>query len=212
MNPSQIFDQLRSLDPKNPGAWPRWVHFAAAILAAIVIIGAGAKAMIEPEYDELNQQKQKEQDLRTEFESKQQRVAALDAYKAQLEQMQHSFGDMLKQLPTKSEVANLLNDISQMRIAANLDQDLFQPQSEITREFYAELPNTIVVTGAYHDMGSFVSGVAALPRIVTIDEVTIAPTGPLSKETLHMQAVAKTYRYLDEGTNAPAPKPAGAAK
>lgn len=212
MDARQIFEELRGLDPQNPGAWPRWVHFTAAALVALLVLGGGAKVLLQPKYEELQREKQTEQTLRQTFEQKQQKVAALDAYKAQLEQMQHSFGDMLKQLPSKSEVANLLNDISQMRIASSLQEELFQPQAEIPKEFYAEIPNRIVVTGTYHEMGQFVSGVAALPRIVTIDEVEIKPAGGPVKDLLRMSALAKTYRYLNEGAAAPAAGPGGARK
>ncbi|MBL6749689.1 MAG: type 4a pilus biogenesis protein PilO [Nevskia sp.] len=211
MNFRQMIEELRRLDTRNPGAWPRWVHLSAAVLAAAAIVALGAKVFIQPKYEELNRQKRTEAELRTTFEAKQQKVAALDAYKAQLEQMQHSFGDMLKQLPSKSEVANLLNDISQTRIASSLEEELFQPQPEVPKEFYAEIPNRIVVTGTYHQMGAFVSGVAALPRIVTIDEVEIVPVPGVAKDQLRMSALAKTYRYLTEGAPAPA-TPGGAAK
>jgi type IV pilus assembly protein PilO len=178
----------------------------------IVLVLAGLYFIIQPDYDEYNVEKQKEQDLRTEFETKQKKVAALDAYKAQLAEMERSFGDMLKQLPGKTEVANLLNDISQTRVASSLEEELFQPMAEQPREFYAEIPNKIVVTGTYHQMGAFVSSVAALPRIVTIDEVDIRPVGGNgSKDLLRMTALAKTYRYLDESEQA-APAAGGKKK
>lgn len=206
MSPREILEQLQTLDMQNPGAWPRWVHISACVLLALLIIGFGGYFLVQPEYEQLGQEKQKEVSLRQEFENKQQKVAALDAYKAQLEEMQHSFGDMLRQLPSKAEVANLLNDISQTRIASNLQEELFQPQSEITKDFYVEMPNRITVTGGYHEMGQFVSGVAALPRIVVIDEIEIKPAE--KKGTLRLSALAKTYRYQDAG----APAPAGGGK
>ena len=206
MTPREIVNQLQTLDPKEPGAWPRWVHISFAVLLAIVLVAAGLYFIIQPDYDEYNVEKQKEQDLRSEFETKQKKVAALDAYKAQLAEMERSFGDMLKQLPGKTEVANLLNDISQTRVASSLEEELFQPLSEQPREFYAEIPNKIIVTGTYHQMGAFVSGVAALPRIVTIDEVDIHPVGGAApKDMLRMTALAKTYRYLEEGEQVAAP-------
>ncbi|MDE0853017.1 MAG: type 4a pilus biogenesis protein PilO [Nevskia sp.] len=208
MSPREIIEQLQTLDMQNPGAWPRWVHIAACVLLALLIIGFGGYFLVQPQYEQLGQEKQKEVSLRQEFESKQQKVAALDAYKAQLEEMQHSFGDMLRQLPSKAEVANLLNDISQTRIASNLQEELFQPQSDVPRDFYVEMPNRITVTGGYHEMGNFVSGVAALPRIVVIDEIQISPTE--KKGTLRLNALAKTYRYQDDGSVAP--RPAGGAK
>ncbi len=197
MTPREIYDQLNSLDPKDVGGWPRWVHVTAAILAAIVLVAGGLYFWIQPDYDQLGQLQRREQSLRTEFETKQQKVAALDAYKAQLAEMERSFGDMLKQLPNKTEVANLLNDISQTRVASSLDEELFQPQAESPKEFYAEVPNRIIVTGTYHQMGGFVSAIAALPRIVTIDSVELSPLEK-GHGDLRMTASAKTYRYFDE--------------
>ena len=209
MSPREILEELQTLDMQNPGAWPRWVHIAACVLLALLIIGSGGYFLVEPQYEDLGKAQQTEVSLRAEFESKQQKVAALDAYKAQLEEMQHSFGDMLRQLPSKAEVANLLNDISQTRIANNLQEELFQPQADTPKDFYVEMPNRITVTGGYHDMGQFVSGVAALPRIVVIDEIDIKPAE--KKGMLRLSALAKTYRYQEDGA-APAPRPAGGAK
>jgi type IV pilus assembly protein PilO len=208
MTPREIIEQLQTLDMQNPGAWPRWVHIAACVLVALLLLGFGGYFLVEPQYEQLQQEQAKEVSLRTEFEAKQQKVAALDAYKAQLEEMQRSFGDMLRQLPSKAEVANLLNDISQTRIANSLDEELFQPQGDVPKDFYVEMPNRIVVTGTYHQMGQFVSGVAALPRIVVIDEIDIKPAGGKGT-TLRMSALAKTYRYQDDGSGS-APRPAGA--
>lgn len=199
MTPQQIIDELQSLDPNNPGAWPAWARISTVIVVAIMILAAGFWFMIKPDLDDLDLAKAKEQDLRKEFVSKQEKVASLDAYKAQLEEMRKSFGSMLRQLPSKTEVPSLLNDISQTRIAASLEEELFKPQGEVPRDFYAEIPNQIIVVGTYHEMGAFVSGIAALPRIVTIDDVELRPIsgkGPGSE--LRMQAYAKTYRYLDD--------------
>jgi type IV pilus assembly protein PilO len=198
MTPREIIDQLNSLDPRDVGGWPRWVHISAAVLVGILLMAAGLYFGIQPDYDELGIQQQREQSLRSEFESKQQKVAALDAYKAQLAEMERSFGDMLKQLPNKTEVANLLNDISQTRVASSLEEELFQPEPEAPKEFYAEVPNRIVVTGSYHQMGGFVSAIAALPRIVTIDSVDLTPNDKGPRDQLRMTAYAKTYRYFDE--------------
>jgi type IV pilus assembly protein PilO len=195
-SPREILEELQSLDMQNPGSWPGWVHIAACVLLALLLIGGGGYFFVEPEYEDLQKAQAQEVSLRTEFESKQQKVAALDAYKAQLEEMERSFGDMLRQLPSKAEVANLLNDISQTRIASNLNEELFQPSGEVPKDFYVEMPNKITVTGTYHDMGQFVSGVAALPRIVVIDEIDLRPVGE-KKTQLRMSAMAKTYRYND---------------
>lgn len=208
MNVRDALAELQTLDIQQPGTWPGWVHVAAAILTVIVLVGAGTYFKLMPLNEELKQAQQKESALFAEFERKQKKVVALDAYKAQLQEMERSFGAMLKQLPSRGEVANLLNDISQTRVASSLDEELFQPQGEVPKDFYAELPNKIVVTGSYHEMGSFVSGVASLPRIVTIDEVEIKAAdqrrggrnnlAPLSPDDLRMTAIAKTYRYLDD--------------
>lgn len=209
MNVQEIVNELQSLDMENPGSWPHWVHISAAILLAVVIIGLGANFLVKPEYETLLDEEAQELTLRTQFEAKQKKVAALDAYKEQLAEMERSFGAMLRQLPSRTEVANLLSDISQTRVASNLDEELFEPISEAQKEFYAEIPNKIVVTGDYHDLGGFVSGVAALPRIVTIDEVDIRPAGGATGKTkLRMSALAKTYRYLDDSELAAA-KPKG---
>ncbi len=207
MNLREGYAELQALDLRNPGAWPGWAHVGAVIVLTLLILGAGLYFLIQPEYEALGVEREKEQTLRTEFERKQKKVAALDAYRAQLQTMERDFGAMLRQLPSRTEVENLLNDISQTRVASSLDEELFQPQSEIPKEFYAEIPNRIVVTGSYHQMGAFVGGVAALPRIVTIDEVEIKPVAAapgqpaqgsgLGKGALRMSALAKTYRYLD---------------
>lgn len=211
MTPREVLSELQALDVQQPGTWPRWAHIGAAVLLAIVVVAAGYYVFIRDQIAALDAEQAKEVSLKQEFERKQKKVAALDAYKAQLAEMERSFGDMLKQLPSKTEVANLLNDISQTRIASSLDEELFQPQAEVPKDFYAEIPNKIVVTGTYHQMGEFVSGVAALPRIVTVEEVEIKPTGGSTKGQLRMNALAKTYRYLDPSEIA-AKKPAQGAK
>ncbi|TDU28196.1 type IV pilus assembly protein PilO [Panacagrimonas perspica] len=205
MNFQEAINDLQVLDVQRPGTWPTWVHFAAAVLTAVVLVGGGTYFKLMPMRDELREAREKETALFSEFERKQKKVVALDAYKAQLQEMERTFGAMLKQLPSRSEVANLLNDISQTRVASSLDEELFQPLTEQPKDFYAEIPNKIIVIGSYHEMGAFVSGVAALPRIVTVDEVEIRAEKPVARganslnpENLRMTAVAKTYRYLDE--------------
>lgn len=214
MNVQDLIKELQSLDMENPGAWPTWAHVSAVVLAALVVVGLGLNFLIKPEYETLKQEESTELTLREQFETKQKKVAALDAYKEQLAEMERSFGAMLRQLPSRTEVANLLNDISQTRVASSLEEELFEPLPEAQKEFYAEIPNKIIVTGDYHQMGLFVSGVAALPRIVTIDEVEIRPVSGqgAAKDQLRMSALAKTYRYLDDTELAATkPKP-GAAK
>ena len=149
--------------------------------------------------DRLSKSEQKEQELRRTFEEKQKKSANLEAYKLQLAEMKESFGAMLRQLPDKTEVAALLVDVSQTGLAVGLEFELFQPIGEVRKEFYAELPIKLKVNGDFHKFGSFVSGLASLPRIVTVHDVTIRPRGKTPKDALIMEATAKTYRYLDEG-------------
>ena len=128
----------------------------------------------------------------------QRRAANFDAYRAQLADIERDFGAMLRQLPGRTEVPNLLVDISQTGLAAGLEEKLFQPLGEIQKEFYAELPIKIRLTGSYHELGEFVSGIAALPRIVTLHDISISPVSPDVYDELTLDVTAKTYRYLDE--------------
>jgi type IV pilus assembly protein PilO len=210
----KFFDQLRALDPRDVGRWPLAVRgfFVAAIFAVCAAFGwymfvwnDDRPILQKAEADEL--------DLRSQFESKQQRAANLEAYKTQLQEMERSFGAMLRQLPGKTEVPNLLVDISQTGLAAGLQEKLFQPGSEKGNGFYAELPIKIKLVGTYHDFGNFVSGIAALPRIVTLHDIQIAPLDAKGNyDNLTMDVTAKTYRYIeDEGGAHPAKKKAGGA-
>ena len=211
MNVQQIVAELNSLDPKNPGGWPLYVRITAVVLLMVALAGGGYYWQVTPLLDELAAEQTKEPGLKQTFETKQRKVAALDALKEQLADMERSFGAMLRQLPSKAEIANLLIDISQTRLANSLEEELFQPQGEQPKEFYAVVPNKIIVHGTYHEMGGFVSGVAALPRIVTVEDVDIRPSS--KKEQLRMTATAKTYRYLDENElAAQAPKAKGAKR
>ncbi len=195
----KLSEEAQRLDFQNLGVWPMWARGTASVLILVLVLVAGWYLFIIDLRDQTEAAKSEEGTLRAQFEEKQKKVAALDAYKEQLEQMKKSFGAMLAQLPSKTEVPNLLNDISQTRVASGLEEELFQPQPEVSREFYAEVPYKILITGNYHSMGLFVSGVAALPRIVTIDDVKIGPAGGNApKDQLRMDATAKTYRYLDD--------------
>mgnify|MGYP003574598336 CR=1 FL=1 len=174
--------------------------FAAVVLICAVVLAAGYYFDTKDRLVELEQTEAKEGLLRTEFETKQAKAANLDAYKRQLEEMRQSFGAMLKQLPDKTEVAALLVDVSQTGLASGLEFELFQPLGEVQKGFYAELPIKLWVFAGYHEFGEFVSGLAALPRIVTIHDVQIAPLPENDPERgkLVMEATAKTYRYLEE--------------
>ncbi len=194
--------ELNELDFGNIGVWPAPIKLALVLVACIFVAVAGYYLDTEGQIQRLDEIERKEVQLRRDFETKQAKASNLDAYRKQLEEMKQSFGAMLRQLPNKTEVAELLVDVSQTGLAAGLEFELFKPNAEVPREFYAELPIEIKVTGDYHEFGSFISGLAALPRIVTIHDIAI--TKPVSKRgesigsKLTLKATAKTYRYLDE--------------
>ena len=146
----------------------------------------------------MQREKNTEIELRVAFESKQKKAANYDAYRAQLAQMEQSFGTMLRQLPGETEIPSLIVDISQTGLAAGLQEKLFQPQAEVRRDFYAEKPIQITLSGGYHEIANFVSGIAALPRIVTLHDINITPDATDGFDQLTLAVTAKTYRYLDE--------------
>jgi type IV pilus assembly protein PilO len=212
----KLLDQLRALDPRDPGRWPLAVR---GVFVALVFIVCGGFAWYLLVWNEdrpvLQKAEADELDLRSQFENKQQRAANLDAYRSQLGEMERSFGAMLRQLPGKTEVPNLLVDISQTGLAAGLQEKLFQPGSEKSNGFYAELPIKIKLVGTYHQLGNFVSGIAALPRIVTLHDIQITPVTDNKNggyDNLTMDVTAKTYRYIeDEGGRAAPKKKTGGA-
>lgn len=188
---------LNELDLSNIGVWPTPVKMVL-VLVACVLVGVGGYYLdTEGQLKRLDSVEKREVQLRQDFETKQAKAANLEAYRKQLDEMKQSFGAMLRQLPNKTEVAELLVDVSQTGLASGLEFELFKPLGEVPREFYAELPIQIKVTGRYHEFGNFISGLAALPRIVTIHDVKITERGKDSSGLL-MEATAKTYRYLDE--------------
>ena len=191
---------LNNLDMNNVGSWPLPIKLVAVLLLCAAIGGAGYYFDTQHMIADLERIRAKENDLRRTFEQKWNKVANLDALKQQLEEMNKSFGAMLRQLPDKTEVADLLVDVSQTGLANGLEFQLFKPGGEIRKGFYAELPIQIQVTGTYHQFGAFVSGISALPRIVTMHDVDIKPTGArgAGAQMLSMNAIAKTYRYLEE--------------
>jgi type IV pilus assembly protein PilO len=195
----------RSLDPRDPGRWPGFVRAFCVVLVLAMFTGIAWYLFVwDDDRPALQKAQQEELDLRAQFENKQQRAANLAAYKAQLGEMERTFGAMLRQLPGRTEVPNLLVDISQTGLAAGLQEKLFQPSGEQTKGFYAELPIRIRLVGSYHQFGSFVSGIAALPRIVTLHDLEIKPVSTTGAgfDSLTMDVTAKTYRYIeDEGSD-----------
>lgn len=195
--------QLNELDFSNIGEWPALVKGVVVLLLCAAVIGGWYYFDTQEQLKRLASTEKREQDLRQTFEVKQKKAANLQAYKQQLAEMQESFGAMLRQLPDRTEVAALLVDVSQTGLASGLEFELFRPAGEIPKDFYAELPIAIKVIGDYHEFGNFISGLAALPRIVTIHNITIAPRGKgggkdKEGDLLQLVATAKTYRYLDE--------------
>jgi type IV pilus assembly protein PilO len=209
-----FIEQLQALDPRDVGRWPLAARGALVLLIFVIFVAIAWYMFVwNDDRPVLQKAKADEADLRTQFENKQQRAANLGAYKAQLGEMERSFGAMLRELPGKTEVPSLLVDISQTGLAAGLQEKLFQPAGEQVNGFYAELPIKIRLVGSYHEFGAFVSGIAALPRIVTLHDIQISPTGDKSGgyDNLTMDVTAKTYRYIeDEAGTAAKKKPGGA--
>jgi type IV pilus assembly protein PilO len=217
-----LLDELRSLDPRDPGRWPLLARAGAVAVAFLALSVLGIYMLVWNEQrPELQRRQAEEQKLRQEFREKHAKAVNLELYKQQLKDIERSFGALLRQLPGKTEVPSLLVDISQTGLAAGLQEKLFQPQPEQKKDFYAELPIKIRLTGSYHQFGEFVSGIASLPRIVTLHDIDIKSDNKDAYDQLTLELTAKTYRYMDEDEIAAGeadkkkdvthrPKPAGA--
>ena len=203
-----FFDDLRNLDRNNVGGWPKSVKTFFAVIIFVVIVAVGWYVWIRAQQDDLERQQTKEVALKKEFTLKQGKVVNLVAYRKQLEDMKEMLRTMLRQLPSKTEMPDLLVDISQTALAAGIVVDLFQPGGEIVKEFYAEKPIQLKMLGTYHQFGTFISGVASLPRVVilTMHDVSLKPartgTGanaaaPAGGQLL-LEGTVKTYRYVDD--------------
>ena len=191
-------EELQNLDLQN-------IASASGLTKAIIIgvlcllaLGSGIWFDAKPMWESLLKIKAEELVLKQQFELKQSRAAKLKLYKQQLAEMEETFGALLRQLPESTEVESLLVDISQTALASGLEIQLFKPSGELQKDFYAELPIALQMSGSYHELAAFVSGSAALPRIVTLHDITLKPQNKGSKGELLMTATAKTYRYLDE--------------
>lgn len=194
-----IIDDLRALDTNDPGRWPLAFRAVAVGLAFVAVMAFGIWFfVVKSDKQVLDRVEREEAELRATFEEKQRKAANFDAYRAQLAEIERDFGAMLRQLPGKTEVPSLLVDISQTGLGAGLEEKLFQPSGEIQKDFYAEYPIKLRYTGSYHELGNFVSGIAALPRIVTLHDIEIKPVDQNSYDELNLDVTAKTYRYLDE--------------
>lgn len=195
-----FLEQLRSLDPNDVGRWPLLFQaLAVGLFFAIASAGGFYLLVYDKQMPRLERAQAEERELRKTFEQKQRKAANFDAYKAQLADIERDFGTMLRQLPGRTEIPSLLVDISQTGVGAGLQEELFQPLDEVRKDFYAEKPIKIRLSGSYHNFGRFVSEVAALPRIVTLHDIEIAPRNKdAGFDELTMNVTAKTYRYLEE--------------
>lgn len=188
-------DELRRLDPKKIGSWPILPKLGVVLIVLVLIVFASYWFDWQDQIERINIEKQKEERLKTTFVEKKKVAIDLPAYRRQLDDIEKQFGALLKQLPSKSEMDALLTDINQAGLGRGLQFELFKPAAqESVRDFYAELPITIKITGNYHDIGAFASDIGKLSRIVTLNDIALAST----KDALVMDATAKTFRYLDE--------------
>lgn len=189
-------DELRNLDLKDLASLPLPVKIAGIIVICMLILGGGYWYVIADELTELERVRQEEQNLRQTYLAKKRLAINLEAYREQMQQMEQTFGSLLRQLPNTTEVPDLLVDITQAGLGRGLEFSLFRPERERPREFYAELPVSLKVRGTYHELALFISDVAALPRIVTFGNINIKGN---KRGQLSMDATARTYRYLESG-------------
>lgn len=195
---------LQNLTFENIGTWPMPVKVATVLIVFAAVIGLGYWRLTMPKVEELKSAESREVELRGEFESKQQKAANLEVLKQQLADINQTLGELRQKLPSQKEVPDLLQDVSQTGLAAGLEFEIFKPAPEQPQESYVELPVQIRVTGNYHKFGTFISGVAALQRIVTIHDIKIRPEGADKGQRLVMETTAKTYRIPDEDEEAAA--------
>ena len=212
-----LMEELKNINPKNPGGWPWPVKLLTIVAIFVAVVFLGAILDWQEQWDNLTNVKQEEAKLKGTFLSKKKQAINLDIIKKQLTETQQSFGALLKQLPNKSEMDALLTDINQAGLGRGLQFELFRPGAEKVTSVFAEQPIALKVTGNYDDLGKFASDISQLPRIVTLNDININPSGA----QLLMDATAKTYRYLDEeelsaqkkaAKPAAAPAPAAAPK
>ncbi len=193
-----IIDEFRNLNPRDVGAWPLVPRITALVVWSLIILLAGWWFFWSDQIDSLNSKMQNELKLRDEFVTKKKQAVNLDLYVQQLNEIDRSFGTLLKQLPNKSEVEALLVEINQAGMGRGLQFELFKPGAELVKDFYAELPITVRLTGMYHDFGAFAGDIGKLSRIVTLNNIAITGNAQAKDGTLVMDAITKTFRYLDE--------------
>lgn len=204
MSPSEWFEGLRKvdindLDTNNMGSWPPAIKALAGVLLMVLVLALGYTFYISDLEDQLGLKRDEESALKDQFASKARMAANLELYTQQMKEMENSFGVLLRQLPSDTEVPGLLEDITRTGLGSGLEFEEIKLLPEVTQQFYIELPIQITVTGAYHDLATFVSGVAGLPRIVTLHDFDLVPANPDGGPKLRMSILAKTYRYNDKG-------------
>ena len=214
----KFFDELRNLDRNNIGGWSKSIKIFFSVLVFLVVLLAGWYFEVSDQQDTLDQLASKEESLKQEFSQKQAKSVNLEALQQQLDEMQDMLRQLLRQLPGKTEMSELLVDISQTALSAGLETELFQPGAETPKDFYAEEPITLRMVGTYHQFGTFISGVASLPRVVilTMHDVSLSPQAPAAngKEPtaggqLVLEGTVKTYRYLEDDESAAGGKSSG---
>lgn len=204
-----FLDELKNIDPQKPGNWPWLIKLAAFLSMFLLVVAAGGFFDWQVQYENLKRIKNEESSLKEAFLTKKREAINLDIIKKQLIDTQQSFGALLKQLPSKSEMDALLTDINQAGLGRGLQFELFRPGGEVATGVFTEQPIALKVTGSYDDLGNFASDISQLPRIVTLNDIKISP---IAGGMLSMESTAKTYRYLDEAELAAQKRAAQAAK
>lgn len=207
-----LLEDFRNLNPKDVGAWPAAPRVTVLIGLFVLILVGGWWFFWQEQLDTLDAKRQDEQRLKEEYVSKKRQAVNLDLYTQQLNEIDRSFGALLKQLPNKSEVEALLVEINQAGMGRGLQFELFKPGQESMKDFYAELPISVKLVGSYHDFGAFAGDIGRLSRIVTLNNIAITQNPQAKDGSLMMDAVTKTFRYLDEEEVAQQKKAAQAAK
>ena len=190
-------DDLKNIDINNLGSWPVPIKIGGILVVCAIVLFAGFWFLIQGELEQYSEAQLKEEGLRETYMNKKALAINLPAYKEQMEEMEQTFGSLLRQLPNTTEVPDLLVDITQAGLGRGLEFALFRPEKELPKDFYAEMPISVEVRGTYHELAQFVSDVAALPRIVTFGDIAISAS---KDNKLTMSAKAKTYRYMEEGS------------
>jgi len=191
-------DDLKNIDINNLGSWPVPIKIGGILIVCAIVLFAGFWFLIQGELEQYDEAQKKEAGLRETYMNKKALAINLPAYKEQMEEMEQTFGSLLRQLPNTTEVPDLLVDITQAGLGRGLEFTLFRPEKELPKDFYAEMPISVEVRGGYHELAQFISDVAALPRIVTFGDITISSSSSKDNK-LTMSAKAKTYRYMEEG-------------